>query len=161
MSKGGVYKDPKSRFQVSCPKSDSVVSKGKYGVSFIYMEGIDNYSVFAYDPEGITEYQFTLETILIGIKNMLRSQKIEINVEREEYGEYRGYQVLDFDFMIPKKGSQSARVYVSRLVKTENYIYWIYYSNASIWGNNPTLETRHFQEAERFFNGIKFENEKI
>lgn len=159
MGQGAIYKDPKNRFQVACPAGGSVVNKGKYGVSFIYMDGISNYGVFAYEPEGVSEYQFTLETMLQGIKNMLRSQKVEINVEREEYDGYRGHQALDFDFMIPKKGGRAGRVYVSRIVKTENYIYWVYYSNVSIWGDEPKLETRHFQEAEKFFDGIKFEDE--
>lgn len=161
MEQGEMYKDPKSRFQVACPADGLVVNKGKYGVSFIYMDGISNYGVFVYDPEGVSKYQFTLETMLQGIKNMLRSQKVEINVEREEYGEYHDYRVLNFDFTIPKKGNRAGRSYVSRLVKTENYIYWINYSNASIFGDEPKLEARHFQEAERFFDGIKFEDENI
>lgn len=158
MAKGEVYKDSKDRFQVICPAGDSVVNKGKYGVSFIYMDGISNYGVFAYEPEGVSKYGFTLETMLQGIKNMLQSQKVEINVEREEYGEYRGYQALNFDFAIPQKGNRAGRVYVSRLVKTDNFIYWIQYSNSSIFDGDPKLEVRHFNEAERFFDGIRFEN---
>lgn len=158
MEQGAIYKDPKNRFQVACPAGGSVVNKGKYGVSFIYMDGISNYGVFAYEPDGVSEYQFTLETMLQGIKNMLRSQKTDINVEREEYDEYRGYRVLNFDFTIPQKSGRAGRFYVSRLVKTDNYIYWINYSNANIFGDEPRLEIRHFQEAERFFDGIKFEN---
>ena len=161
MSQGEVYKDPKNRFQVICPTGDSVVSKGKYGVSFVYMDGISNYGVFAYGPEGASKYEFTLETMLQGIKNMLGSRGIEIKVAREEYGEYRGYQALDFDFTIPKKGSRAGRAYVRRLVKTDNFIYWINYSNASIFNDEPKIEVRHFKDAEEFFDGIKFENENI
>lgn len=161
MEKGEVYKDPKNRFQVACPMGNSVVNKGKYGVSFVYMDGISNYGVFAYDSEGLSKFEFTLENMLQGIKNMLKYQKVEIKVAREEYGEYRGYQALDFDFSISRKRNRAGRAYVSRLVKTNNFIYWINYSNAGIFDDEPKLETRDFQEADQFFNGIKFENENI
>lgn len=159
MAEGEVYKDPKNRFQVACPAGNSVVNKGKYGVSFIYMDGISNYGVFAYEPGGSSKLEFTLENMLQGIKNMLKHQKVEIKVQREEYGEYRGYQALDFDFTIPRKGNRAGRAYVSRLVKTENFIYWINYSNTSIFNDEHKIEVRHFKDAEVFFDGIKFENE--
>lgn len=97
MEQVAIYKYPKNRFQVACPLGGSVVNKGKYGVSFIYMDAINNYNVFAYEPEGVSEYQFTLGTMLQGIKNMLRLQKVDIDVEREECGEYRVYRFLNFD----------------------------------------------------------------
>ncbi len=161
MAEGEIYKDPKNRFQVVCPLGDSVVNKGKYGVSFIYMDGISNYGVFAYEPESASKFEFTLENMLQGIKNMFKYQKVEIKVQREEYGEYRRYQALDFDFTIPRKGNRAGRAYVSRLVKTDNFIYWINYSNARIFDDEPKIEVRHFKDAEEFFDGIKFENENI
>jgi len=74
-------------------------------------------------------------------------------------GEFRDYRSLDFDFTMPRANSVPARVYVGRLVKTENYIYWLYYSNVMLFDDEPELESRHFGNAEAFFKGISFEDE--
>lgn len=161
MKEGQVLRDYKNRFEVTCPLSDAVVSKGKYGVTFTYMEGVVTYMVCAYDVLPKYANDFTaIENILQGVKLALYEQGIDIETVDKEDIKYRGYGALNFNFVWKSKKGQNVvpRFYITRFVKTENFIYWLEYSVIDV-KDDEWLEKHNYQRAEDFFDKVKFEKE--
>lgn len=161
MKEGQIFRDPKNRFEVACPISDAVVKKGKYGVTFSFMEGIVTYMVCAYDtPPKYPNDFLTIENVLQGVKLMLYEKEMDIETVNEEKIKYRGYEVLNFNFIWkPKKNQNVApRFYITRFVKTENFVYWLEYSVIDE-KDDERLEKHNYQRAEDFFEKVKFKKE--
>lgn len=161
MKEGQIFRDTKNRFEVTCPISNAVVKKGKYGVTFTYMEGIVTYMVCAYDtPPRYPKDSLTIENTLQGVKLMFHEKGIDIETVNKEELEYRGYEALNFNFIWKPKRNQNvaSRFYIARFIKTKNFVYWLEYSVIDE-KNEESLEKHNYQRAEDFFKKVKLEKE--
>ena len=74
-----------------------------------------------------------------------------------ENSKYKGYDALNFDFIWkPKDKNMTPRIYVTRFVKTDNFVYWLNYSIAD-WNSEGVIKQHNFENAEKFFDSVKFE----
>ena len=154
MQEGRVYKDSKGRFTVPCPAPRSAISKNEYGVTFLFMDGIQTYMVAAYDkPYKHEKNVLTISSALADIKESLGTWRYNIRVFDETRTTYRGFESLDFNFIMFQPAQ---RVYVTRFVKAGNLVYWLAYSMAG-----DAFEDRHMINAERFFDNITFQDRAL
>ena len=161
LEKGQIYKDPNRRFEAACPVPNGELEKARYGVTFSFMDGCSNYMVIAYDkPLAGSNVELSIDNTLKGLKAEFKDQGIDLSIAREEAVNYRGYDALNFDFMwVSNRKDTSSRVYVSRLIETENFVYWLCYSSAFWASDEAKLEERDYKNAEEFFDGVKLEKE--
>ena len=154
MQEGRLYEDPKGRFTVPCPAPRSAISKNEYGVTFLFMDGIQTYMVAAYDKPYLHEDNvLTISSALAGIKESLGMKNYNVRIFDETRTTYRGLESLDFNFIM---FAPAQRVYVTRFVKKGRFVFWLAYSMI-----DNGFEDRHMINAERFFDSVTFQDQAL
>lgn len=159
LKEGALYQDPKGRFTALAPEGNLKPNRMPYGVilnSRGELPGATSYLVFAWDkPTDLRPGESALTRTVQGLPLSLEQQGTKMQVVRQEPVTYRGFPAIDLDFFLTnvKKGRVDRR-YVSRLIETEAFVYWVYYSRAIL--GEPAINEFHRSQAERFFEGITF-----
>ncbi len=154
--KGEIYKDPLDRFEVVCPTNE--INIDNLGIAFSDAKNFSNYLVRAYGiPPLHPEKSLTIGNVLSDIQAMMVSPTFEIKVLRQEPTTFKGYEAMIFNFCLTYKNG-SKLFYYSRLIRTENYIFWLYLSTIDsedvVIITNENEVTKTSDIADKFFNGV-------
>ena len=158
--KGDVYKDPLKRFEVVSPANE--MDLDNWGVAFSDSKNFFNYLIRAYDtPPLHSENQLTIANVISDLKSMMSHPEFEMKILREEPTRFKGFEAVNFDFSYTSKKEGLTRYYYSRLIRTENYVYWIYLvtligGEKTIIVSNENEVTSPSRVAHDFFNNINF-----
>lgn len=152
--KGDIYKDPKSRFEVICPADKMDVDN--YGVYFKDEPNFSFYLVRAYDaPPLRPNATLSISNVLSDIKSMMASQS-KIDVLKEEVSTYQSHESVNFDFIYQQ---EKPIYYYTRLIKTANFVLWIYLSMPSgpeaVIVTNEGEATKASDIANKFFDSLR------
>ena len=160
IKKGAIYKDPLNRFEVIKPSNEMNVDR--WGVSFSDPKNFFHYLVRTYDtPPLQLENQLTIANVLSDLKSMLDRPEFEIKILSEEPTTFKGLEAMTFNFSYTSRNEGWTNHYYSRLIRTENYVYWVYLMTVA--GGEKTVIITNESEvinassvANNFFNSINF-----
>jgi len=160
LKEGALYQDPKGRFTALAPEGNLKPKRMPYGVilnSRGELAGMTSYLVFAWDkPTDLRPGESALTRAVQGLPLSLEQEGTKMQVLRQEVVTYRGFPAVDLDFFLTDlKRRTGDRLYVSRLVETEAFVYWIYSSRAAYFRESAITDF-HRSQAERFFQGVTF-----
>ena len=152
--KGDIYKDTQNRFEVICPAEKMDVDS--YGVYFEDEKNFSSYLIREYDaPPLRRNVALSISNVLSDIKSMMASQS-KIDVLKEEAFIYQGHEAINFDF---KYQQEPPIYYYTRLIKTDNFVLWIYLSMPSgpeaVIITNESEATIASDIANKFFESLK------